>query len=376
MPTRRAGKKWELMAKLQLFALGRTAGFTTSEVAEVLGVSARTARRYISELSGMDDGRLPVSYEKGIWQLVDGASPLRYPVHLSIMEAMSVYLAVRLMSAHSTRYNPYSVDALKQLARIMPPGIAEHIQRTAADIETRRRSTDFVQILTCLAEAWIHRRQVRMVYQPLGTADTPLGLDPPPEPPESDQSAVPGPTAAPNLPSDSAESEVSELSEAGPEPSGPPPPRTVDPYFLEPTASSLGCYLIAHDHSRDAIRVFKVERILSAELLKTKFEVRDDFDPYRHLATAWGIIGGREPTEVRLRFAAGVRRRVRESDWPGADEAVDTSDGGCELTVQVSNPLEMLPWIRSWGPACEVLSPAQLRKQVAGDMRAAAARYG
>ena len=327
MPTRRAGKKWELLARLQQFGLKRgTVGFSTREAADVLGVSERTARRYITELSGTDDGRLPVMNDKGTWSLVEGAAPPRFPVHLSLLEGLSVYLAVRLMSAHSTRFNPYTVNALNQLAWIMPDDIATHIRRTADEVESRRSATGFVDILTCLAEAWVSRRQVRIIYHSMGSEETPS--------------------------------------------------RTVDPYFLEPTASSLGCYLIAYDHFREEIRIFKIERIQKAQMLTTCYDIRDDFDPYLYLSTAWGIMGGSAPVEVRLRFSARVRRRVRESDWPGASKAVDTADGGCELTVQVSDPLEMRPWIRGWGPDCEVLGPADLRRQIAEDTKAAARQYG
>ena len=294
MPTRHAGKKWEILTRLQQFGLGRrTVGFSTREAADVLGVSERTARRYITELSGSDDGRLSVMNDRGKWTQVESADLPRFPVHLSLLEGLSGYLAVRLMSAHSTQYNPYTVNALNQLGWIMPDDIAAHIRRTADDVASRRSAAGFVDILTCLAEAWVGRRQVRITYRSTSVEEAPS--------------------------------------------------RTVDPYFLEPTASSLGCYLIAYDHFREDIRIFKIERIRNAEMLATGFEIQDDFDPYQHLSTAWGIMGGHAPTEVRLRFSARVRRRVRESDWPGAIEAVDTADGGCELTVQVSDPLEMRP---------------------------------
>jgi len=44
--------------------------------------------------------------------------------------------------------------------------------------------------------------------------------------------------------------------------------------------------------------------------------------------------------------------------------------------VQVAHPLEMKPWIRGWGPDCEVLAPAGLRAEVAEEMKRAAEVYG
>ena len=45
------------------------------------------------------------------------------------------------------------------------------------------------------------------------------------------------------------------------------------------------------------------------------------------LKFVWGIMGGDEVVEVKLRFSAKVAYRVRESDWPGVvkREDVDTA---------------------------------------------------
>ena len=46
----------------------------------------------------------------------------------------------------------------------------------------------------------------------------------------------------------------------------------------------------------------------------------------------------------------------------------DEPDGGCKLRLRVKHSLEMKPWIRGWGPECEVLAPMELRQEVAADM--------
>jgi len=104
-----------------------------------------------------------------------------------------------------------------------------------------------------------------------------------------------------------------------------------------------------------------------------RFEPDGGFDPYRYLENAWGIMGGEEVVEVRLRFSAGVAYRVRESNWTGVVSMEEVQDGGCVLTFRVTHTLEMVPWIRGWGPDCEVLAPAALRAQITEDMRKAAA---
>jgi predicted DNA-binding transcriptional regulator YafY len=50
-------------------------------------------------------------------------------------------------------------------------------------------------------------------------------------------------------------------------------------------------------------------------------------------------------------------------------------DGGCLLRVEIAEPLEMQPWIRSWGSMVEVLAPGWLREQIAEELRRAVEQY-
>jgi predicted DNA-binding transcriptional regulator YafY len=43
--------------------------------------------------------------------------------------------------------------------------------------------------------------------------------------------------------------------------------------------------------------------------------------------------------------------------------------------VQVSEPLEMQPWIRSWGAQLEVIAPEWLRERIADELQQAAEQY-
>ena len=71
-----------------------------------------------------------------------------------------------------------------------------------------------------------------------------------------------------------------------------------------------------------------------------------------------------------------ITRRVNESQWHSTQEIEVTEDGGCILTVQIGQAWEMKPFIRGWGPDCEVLAPQWLREEIAEEMRRAAEVYG
>ena len=107
------------------------------------------------------------------------------------------------------------------------------------------------------------------------------------------------------------------------------------------------------------------------------FEIPEDFDGAELLKNAWCVMYGSsgEETEVVLCFSPAVTRRVKESVWHPSRKLEPGEDGGCILRVWVAHPLEMKPFIRGWGPDCEVLAPDWLRREIAEDMRQAAGLY-
>ncbi len=79
---------------------------------------------------------------------------------------------------------------------------------------------------------------------------------------------------------------------------------------------------------------------------------------------------------MRLKFPPGrITRRVKENQWHNSQQLEDTADGGCILQVEIGQAWEMKPFIRGWGPDCEVLEPQWLREQIAEELRRAAEVY-
>lgn len=118
-----------------------------------------------------------------------------------------------------------------------------------------------------------------------------------------------------------------------------------------------------------------MRRLTSARLLAEPYTIPPDFDPQAYLASSWGIMSGEEVTEVVLRFTASARPFVAERHWHPSQQLTLTPEGGCTLTLQVSEPREMQPWIRSWGAQVEVIAPDWLRERIAADLQQAAEQY-
>lgn len=292
-------------------------GLTAVELADDLGVDRRTVYRDVEFLC---DQGVPVWQENGRF----GINRSRYlaSIRLSFQEAMVLVLAGLLLSRTVEDRNPHVMAALRKLASTLPKPLSNHLQRAADRVDQRETSSQGA-VLEAVAEGWGTGQQVKIGYR-------------------SPRSGV--------------------LRQ-----------RVICPYALEPTPS--GIYVIGHDSWSDEIRTFKLDRLESAAVLKKKFTIPEDFDLEARLASGWRIMAGDEVNEVVLRFAPEVNAQVRERQWHPSQTLEATPAGGCLLRVQVAEPLEMKPWIRSWGAQVEVLAPGWLRADLAVEMRQAAALY-
>jgi len=299
-------------------------GLSAAELARLCGVCKRTSQRDLHDLQAID---IP------IWD--DGASPPRYgivqgyylpPVHLTLDDALALYLAARLLAHYADAYDPHIAQALAKLAAILPESIARHIHATIRTLATRAEDRRFVEVLGVLAVSWASGRKARIWHQAAGSVNTHEYL--------------------------------------------------FSPYFIEPSAAGAATYAIGHSSYFEALHTFKVERIQRAELTSAPYEIPTDFDGPALLAGAWGIWFGGDSEEVVLRFCAAATRRVKETRWHPSQSLEDLPDGGCLLRLRVAEPLEMVHWVRGWGPQVEVLEPPEMRAQLAAEAAQTLALYG
>jgi proteasome accessory factor B len=234
-------------------------------------------------------------------------------VRLNLNEAVALFFAARLLAHHIDEHNPNVVSALTKLAAGLPDTtISSHMARVAEIIRARPLRADYVRVLDAVTRAWADRRKLAIRYR-------------------------------------AASGELTE--------------RVICPYFLEVSRSEPASYVIAYDDLRAALRTFKLERVAEASLLDEGYSIPDDFDPYQHLASAWGVMDETE-VEVCLRFSPLVAPRVRESVWHHSQRLENTDDGGCELRMRVGGIREVRSWVLGWGADVEVLAPAALRDDV------------
>ena len=298
-------------------------GYRSSELARLCGVDQRTINRDLLDLQG-EPFYLPLVQEGWDWRLVEGHRFTLPPVQLSLQEAAALYLAARLLVQVSDEPNPFVGRALQALAAALPPVVGRQVQEMIPPRLTAGDSA-YARVFEVVTLGWATGRRVRIRYRSLSSQN------------------------------------VHEY--------------VLSPYLIEPRGPGNAAYVIGHASWFDAVRTFKLERVLEAELLAETFEVPADFSGAALLGRAWGVMYGEETVEVVLRFTPGVSRRVKESLWHESQSLEDCPDGGCICRVWVAHPVEMKPWIRGWGPDCEVLAPAELRAEVGEEMRRAAGVY-
>ncbi len=314
----RLANRTSRLRQLEELLLLSPGGLSVAELVSELQVNRRTVYRDIDFLSVQG---VPLWQGDGRF----GLNRTRYlaTVRLSYQEAIALVLAGLLLARTLDERNPHVIAALRRLATTLPDIPSAQLKRAAERVEAYRPDLTHVAVLETIAEGWGSGCKVRIGYR-------------------SPRSG--------------------ELRQ-----------RVIAPYALEPTAS--GIYIICYDDWAGDIRTFKLSRLESAQLLDDPYTIPPGFDPEAHLTSSWGIMSGEGVSEVVLRFTATARPFVEERQWHPSQHIQGTFDGGCLLQMQVSEPLEMQPWIRSWGAQVEVITPDWLRERIADELQQAAGQY-
>lgn len=323
----RAANKAARLNQIEMLLLAHPGGLTPAEIARRLKVHRSTIGRDLPDLPG----HIYIDEEDGGRWKIDREAYL-VNVRLNLHEAMALHLAARLMVNCMDKSSVHAATALRKLGLALEklaPRISTHLLASAGlmDDIARRHDPVYMQVLESLTTAWSMGRKVRLKHQ-----------------------SAPG-------------QQVNEY--------------VFSPYFIEPYAVGRTSHVIGWREPPNALRTLKLERIKAITLLEEGYEIPAGFNMDVLLRDAWGIwYTEDEPVEVVLRFHPRVAGRVRETQWHASEKLEDLPDGYLVWKARVAETLEMMPWIRGWGPDVEVLEPPALRARVAEEMRQAAQLYG
>lgn len=133
--------------------------------------------------------------------------------------------------------------------------------------------------------------------------------------------------------------------------------REIEPYGLYFTWGKWYC--VAHARDREALRVFRVDRMSAPNVVKGRggrFDVPGDFSVRPFAGRAPWELSDTEPTTVRVRFRFPEARWVQRQ---GLGEVVEPvlDDGGAVLDFAVRDRNPFLRWILSFRDRADIISP-------------------
>jgi predicted DNA-binding transcriptional regulator YafY len=217
-----------VLALLEILQAG--GGFTVADLAGRLGVDERTVRRYAVHLADLG---IPVEARRGRYGGYRLAPGYKLPpLMLTEGEAVAVMLGLvaGTRAGLVTAEGAAAESATAKIRRVLPAVLARRIESLLGTVDftapVRKPAPPGIEVLLVLAEAARHRQPVSIAYT------TWRGL--------------------------SGE-------------------RRLDPYGLVFHAGRW--YVTGHDHSRRAVRTFRLDRIAMVRPAEGRFDIPTGFDP-------------------------------------------------------------------------------------------------
>ena len=297
---------------LELLELLQARPLTTGgEIAHQLEIDRRTVRRYVAALQELG---IPVEGQRG----VGGGYRVRPgyrlpPLMLSDDEAVVVVLGLIAARRQGLDSDSGSVDgALTKIHRVLPDPLRRRVEalETALGFTATPRAGAPVtgDTVLLLADAVRRGRRVRTAYRSYAGERT---------------------------------------------------RRELSPYGLVVHAGRW--YLAAHDHLRDDLRTFRVDRMRSPRLLDASaLAAPEGFDAVEHVSRSLARVPWGHEVEVLLDLP--VDRAARRLP-PTIAELVE-ADGGTLLRMRVDSLDWMAGTLASLGCSFEIRSPEELRTSV------------
>jgi predicted DNA-binding transcriptional regulator YafY len=296
----------------ELLELLQTQTLTTGrEIAERLAIDPRTARRYVAALQDLG---IPVEGQRGVgggYRIRPGyrLPPLMLTDDEAVVVALGVFAAQRLGLSASDE----SVDgALAKLHRVLPDALRSRVQALESSLDFTAQPTTGVPVsgnaVLLLAEAIRRRRRLRATYRSFSGDET---------------------------------------------------RRELSPHGL--VVHSGRWYLAAHDHMRDDLRTFRVDRMRRTRVVaETAIAPPDGFDAVVHVSTSLARVPWPWEVEVLLELAVDeAARRVPATLAELVDE-----EGRTLLRMRVGSLDWMATVLAGLGCAFAIRKPDELRASV------------
>ncbi|MFQ5637660.1 MAG: helix-turn-helix transcriptional regulator [bacterium] len=124
-------------------------------------------------------------------------------------------------------------------------------------------------------------------------------------------------------------------------------------------------HLIAYCQLRKDYRDFRTDRIKSIKITAEPFQPRQNFSLKKYLSDFYKI---EDPIEIQVKFDKRVAGSVGDKHHFGLVE-VNPVEDGVIMTFLAPNINWMVPWLLSYGPLVEIISPHTLREALLAEAK-------
>ena len=144
--------------------------------------------------------------------------------------------------------------------------------------------------------------------------------------------------------------------------------RNVCPLTLVMWRSAL--YLVASEEEDGDPKVYAIERISTLTIQSERFRYPGPrkYDPEEFFKGSMGIFQdqGSEVHRVVVEFGdqPWLYRYLTERTWHPSQQFTQQADGTVRMEMHLQSTVELIPWIRSFGPDARIIEPAALQAQV------------
>jgi predicted DNA-binding transcriptional regulator YafY len=142
----------------------------------------------------------------------------------------------------------------------------------------------------------------------------------------------------------------------------------------EPPATRILCpygilyggrgWLVAHVEALPDLRLWRLDRIASVDLLDRGFARREDFSLADYAARSFGVFQ-EEPMDVLLRFTPDAAEDAAGWMFHPSQKIEREADGGLVVRFRAGGIREMCWHMFTWGEGVEILKPQELREIIA-----------
>jgi predicted DNA-binding transcriptional regulator YafY len=309
-------------------------GLTLYELAESIGVTPRSMRRYLKEVSHeLELEPLPTRAGGALrWRVRSGELPRK--IELRRTQAYAILAARRLFEPMkgSTLFDEIEMATERLLALAQRPGRGPNAGLADAHLEQRflylpvapKDYSSRTEELDDLFQAVADLRPLRCRYRS-GAKD-------------SEETIV------------------------------------IHPYAMVLYKDSVYC--VGLHTGRGEIRTFLLDRMRDTESSALeRFELPADFKVDDYFQGGFGIWRGTKKIKVVIDFDASVAELVRSRRVHETQKLATLQNGTLRLSMTVGDTTELASWVLGWGRKATVIEPEALARDVATELAEALARY-